>query len=344
MASHRLAAASALSFCAALAAWAQPMPAGYRVLGSIRVGGEGGWDYLVADGRAHRLYVSHATRVVVLDTDSGTIVGEVPDTPGVHGIALAPDLGRGFTSNGRAGTVTVFDLESLKVLATVATTGENPDAIAYEPMSRRVFTFNGRSRNATAIDAATARVVGTLALGGKPEFAVADGRGCVFVNLEDRSAIVRLDATALKVEDSWQLTPCEGPTGLAIDREHRRLFAGCRNGRMAVVDADSGRVMTTLPIGSGVDATAFDPRTSLAFSSNGDGTLTVVHEDTPEKFTLLGNVPTKRGARTMALDERTHRIYLSTAEFGPPASPTAGNPRPRPPVLPGTLEVLVVGP
>jgi YVTN family beta-propeller protein len=312
------------------------------VSGSITIGGEGGWDYLTADAAAHRLYVSHATRVLVVDTARNAVVGEIPDTPGVHGIALAPELGRGFTSNGRAATVTVFDLKTLKVIATVKVTGENPDAIAYEPVSRRVFTFNGRSDSATAIDAATARVVGTLPLEGKPEFAVADGAGRMYVNIEDKSAIVAFDARTLKIEGRWPLAPCEEPTGLAMDRAHRRLFAGCHNELMAVVDADGGRVITTLPIGRGVDGAAFDPGTGLAFSSNGEGTLTVVREDAPEKFTLLGNVPTKRGARTLALDDATHRIYLSTAQFGPPPSPTAENPRARPPILPGTFEVLVL--
>ncbi len=332
-----------LALCTALVAAAQPSPGGYRLARTIPIGGEGGWDYLTADVATHRLYVSHATRVVVLDTEKDTIVGEIPDTAGVHGIALAPDLGRGFTSNGRAGTVTVFDLKDLKVVTTVPVTGENPDAIAYEPITRRVFTFNGRSANATAIDASTAQVVGTLALGGNPEFAVADGKGRVYVNLEDTSAIVAFDARTLEVKGRWPLAPCEEPTGLAIDRKHRRLFAGCHNEMMAVVDADSGRVIATPPIGRGVDGTAFDPGTSLAFSSNGEGTLTVVHEDSPEKFTLLGNVPTKRGARTLALDEGTHRIYLATAQFGPPPSPTAESPRPRPPILAGTFEVLVMG-
>jgi YVTN family beta-propeller protein len=331
-----------LSLCTALAGAAQGPPGGYRVSATIKIGGKGGWDYLTADAAAHRLYVSHATRVVVVDTARNAVVGEIPDTPGVHGIALAPDLGRGFTSNGRSGTVTVFDLKTLKIIATVKVTGENPDAIAYDPTSRRVFTFNGRSDNATAIDAATAQVVGTLPLEGKPEFAVADGAGRMYVNLEDKSAIVAFDARTLKIEGHWPLVPCEEPTGLAMDRAHRRLFAACHNELMAVVDADGGRVITTLPIGRGVDGAAFDPGTGLAFGSNGEGTLSVVREDAPGKFTLLGNVPTKRGARTLALDDATHRIYLSTAQFGPPPSPTAENPRARPPILPGTFEVLIL--
>jgi DNA-binding beta-propeller fold protein YncE len=326
----------------ALGAAAQGAPGGYRVSGTIPIGGEGGWDYLTADPLAHRLYVSHGTRVQVVDTTTNAVVGEIPDTPGVHGIAVAPELGRGFTSNGRAATVTVFDLKSLAAIATVKVTGENPDAIAYDAVSRRVFTFNGRGHNATAIDAEAAKVVGTLELDGKPEAAVADGKGRMYVNLEDKSEVVAFDARTLKVEGRWPLAPCEEPSGLAIDRAHRRLFAGCHNQVMAVIDAENGHVLTSLPIGRGVDGAAFDPQTGFAFTSNGDGTLTVVREDSPEKFTLLGNVPTKRGARTLALDEATHRIYLSTAQFGPPPSPTAEHPHPRPSILPGTFEVLIV--
>ena len=339
---HPRFASAALSIMIAATAAAQAAPGGYHVARSIALGGEGGWDYLTVDPAAHRLYVSHATRVQVIDTDTNAVVGEIPGTEGVHGIALAPELGRGFTSNGRAGTVTVFDIKTLAVLDTVKVTGENPDAIAYEPTTRRVFTFNGRSANATAIDAATAKVVGTLPLGGKPEFAVADGKGRMYVNIEDKGALVAFDAKVLTVTANWPLTPCEEPSGLAIDREHRRLFAGCGNKLMAVVDGDSGRVLATLPIGAGVDANAFDPATGFAFASNGEGTLTVVHEDTPEKFTLAGNVPTKRGARTMALDPATHRIYLATAQFGPPPSPTAERPRPRPSIVAGTFEVIVL--
>ena len=334
-------AAALLSLAAVPAA---PPTLAYRLAGRIAIGGDGGWDYLTADPVQRRLYVSHATRVVVLDLKSGRPVGEVSDTPGVHGIALAPDLGRGYTSDGRAGTVTVFDLRDLSVVTRVKVTGENPDAIVYEPTTRRVFTFNGRSDNATAIDAAKLEVVGTLALEGKPEFAVADGKGKIYVNLEDKSAVLVFDARTLRIEGRWPLAPCDEPTGLAIDRAHRRLFAGCRNRLMAVMDADSGRVVTTLPIGSGVDGTAFDPATSLAFAANGEGTLTVVREESPETFTVVGNVATAPGARTLALDGATHDVYLATARFGVPPPPTAERPHPRPPVVPGTFQVLIVKP
>ena len=325
------------------AAPAQSEAAGYRVVKKIPVGGEGFWDYLIVDNEARRLYVSRGTHVMVLDPDAGTVVGDIPNTEGVHGIALVPEVGRGFTSNGRASTVTIFDLKTLKEIAQVKTTGQNPDAIIYDPASRRVFTLNGRGGNSTAIDAGTGTVAGTIELGGKPEFATADGKGRVYVNLEDKSMVVAVDSQQLKVESRWPLAPCEEPSGMAIDREHRRLFVGCHNQMMAVMDADTGRVLATPAIGQGVDANAFDPETQLAFSSNGDGTLTVVHEDSPDKFTVVGNVQTQRGARTMALDPKTHNIFLVTAEFGPPPAPTAEHPRPRPTIVPGSFVVLVVG-
>ena len=280
---------------------------------------------------------------MVLDADTYAVLGDIPDTNGVHGIALAPEFGRGFTSNGRANTVTIFDLKTLKTLG-MAKTGEGPDAIVYDPASHRVFTFNGHGGNSTAIDAETGKVAGTIDLGGRPEFAVADGAGHVYANLEDKSEVAAIDSQALSVKAHWPLAPCEEPSGLAIDREHRRLFSGCHNKMMAVIDAHSGKVLATPPIGEGVDANAFDPGTGLAFSSNGAGTLTVVHEDSPDKFTVVGNVETQRGARTMALDLKTHNVFLVTAEFGPPPPATAEHPRPRPTVKPGTFTLLVFGP
>ena len=322
---------------------APPPDPGYHVTKKLAVGGDGGWDYLTIDPSARRLYVTHATRVVVLNADSGERIGEIPNTPGVHGVALAPELDRGFTSNGRSSTVTVFDLKSLKTLAEIKTTGENPDAILYDPASRRVFTFNGRSANATAIDAAVGTVAGTIQLDGKPEFAVSDGRGRVFVNIEDRSVIDVIDPRKLSVEKRWPLAPCEEPSGMAIDREHRRLFVGCRNRMMAVVDAENGRVVTSVTIGEGVDANAFDPVSGLAFASCSDGTLTVAHEDSPDKLTIVQKVETQRGARTMAFDDKSRNVFLATAQFGPAPAPTAEQPRPRPSILPDTFVVLVVG-
>jgi DNA-binding beta-propeller fold protein YncE len=326
-----------------VATWLMAQDPGLQVIRSYKLGGEGGWDYLNIDAGSRHVFISRATHVMVIDADSGKVVGDIPDTPGVHGIALAPDLGRGFTSNGREGTVSIFDLQSLHPIDKVKAVGENPDAILFDPATGRVFTFNGRSHDATALDAATGKIVGKVPLDGKPEFAVSTGSGEVFVNLEDKSELLVLDPKELKVKARWPLAPCEEPSGLAIDVRHRRLFAGCGNKVMAVVNADEGKVITTLPIGQGVDANGFDPETQLAFASCGDGTLTVVHEDSPEKFSVVENVATERGARTMTLDPKTHQIFLVTAKFGPPPQPTPEQPRPRPTILPDSFVALVVG-
>ena len=310
---------------------------GYHVIKSVPIGGEGFWDYLSVDSAGRRLYISHGTHVQVMDIDSYTLVGEIPDTQGVHGIALAPELGRGFTSNGRSNTVTIFDLKTLKTLGT-ASTSTGPDGIVYDAVTKRVFTMNGRSNSATAINAADGSVAGTVDLGGRPEFPVADGKGNIYVNIEDKSEIVQLDARNLKLVNRWPLAPCEEPSGLAMDQANRRLFAGCHNQVMAVVDADSGKVVATPAIGQGVDANRFDPETKYAFASCGDGTLTVVHEDSPAKFSVVENVPTKRSARTMALDEKTHNIFLAAADFEPPAP---GERRGK--MKPDSFVILVVG-
>jgi len=309
---------AAVSFVLLLSA--RPMPAGpsgYQVVKTVPGLGDGFWDYVAVDSAGRRIYLSHGTKVVVLDADSFAVVGEVPDTMGVHGIAVASDLGRGFTSNGRANTSTIFDLKTLKTLGTV-NTGKNPDAILYEGVSQRVFTFNGASKDATAFAAADGTVAGTFALGGKPEFAAADGKGKIFVNIEDTSELVEIDAKALTVLHRWPLKPCESPSGLSMDQKNRRLFAGCENKMIAVVDADSGKVVATPEIGQGVDATAFDPGTGFALSSNGEGTLTVIKQEGPDKYSVLENVPTKRSARTMGLDLKTHNVVLPAAEFLPP--------------------------
>lgn len=315
---------------------------GYHVIQTWKVGGEGGWDYLKIDSQARRLYISRATKVLVLDVDSGKPVGEIPDTQGVHGIALAPEFGKGFTSNGRENTVSVFDLSTLKVLSKIKV-GTRPDAILYDPATKRVLTFNAGSQDATAVDAAKGEVVGSIPLGGKPEFAASDGKGTVFVNLEDKNQLFVLDPDKLTVKQRWELPGCEEPSGLAMDQKNRRLFVGCGNKQMPVVDADSGKILTTLPIGDGVDATAFDEATGLAFASCGEGVLTVVREESPDKFSVVENVPTQKGARTMALDSKTHNAYTVTAKFGPPPAPTPDQPRPRPSLIPDTFVVLVVG-
>jgi len=287
-------------------------PPDYHLVKRVDVGGSGGWDYLIYDESGHRVFVSRGNSVMVLDGESGATVGEIPDTPGVHGIALAPDLGRGFTSNGRTNNVTIFDLKTLRTIGQVGT-GKGPDAITYDPASKRVFTMNGRDSTATAIDAQSGTVAGTVPLTGRPEFAVADGRGTVFVNIESKHTLTAIDSKQLTVKSNWDIPGCEGPTGLSMDREHRRLFSGCDK-VMAITDADSGKPVANLAIGAGVDATAFDPKSALAFSSNGeDGTLTVIHEDSPDKFTVIANVPTEAGARTMALDSDSGTVYLVSA-------------------------------
>lgn len=317
-----------------------PLP--YHVVGRIALPGEGGWDYLTVDTAAHRLYVSRGTHVAVIDLDHDSLVGDIANTNGVHGIAFVRDLNRGFTSNGRDTTVTVFDLKTLAPLSVVRVTGANPDAITYDMVSGRVFTFNGRGANATAIDPKSGAVVGSVDLGGKPENAVSDGRGHVYVNIEDKSELVAFDPKTLAVQARWSLAPCEEPSGLAIDRKTRRLFSVCSNGLMAIVDPDRGRVLATLPIGNGTDGAAFDPATAFAVSSNGEGTMTIVHEESPDSFRVVATVPTQRGGRTIALDERTHRLYTVAAQYGETPAPTADRPRPRPPVIPGSVVVVIL--
>jgi YVTN family beta-propeller protein len=337
-----LAAALTLAAGTTVAAAAPVDNAGYKLVNTYKVGSDGGWDYLIADASARRLYISRATHVIVLDLDSGKTVGDIADTPGVHGIALAPELGRGFTSNGKEGTVSIFDLKTLAVSSKVKV-GENPDAILYDPATKRVFTFNGRSQDSTAIDATNGAVLGTIKLDGKPEFAASDGKGGIFVNIEDKSELTAIDANKLAVKTSWPLAPCTEPSGLSIDRKNRRLFVGCDNKMMAVVNADSGKVLATPAIGDGVDATTFDEDTGLAFASCGEGLLTVVHEDSPDKFSVAENVPTQQGARTLALDSKTHNVLVVTAKFGPPPAPTADTPHPRRSIMPDTFVVLVIG-
>ena len=314
---------------------------GYKLTGSIPIGGTGGWDYLTADGENHRLYVSHAGDVEVVDLSSQKPVGKISGMNRIHGIAIANDLNTGFISDGGTNEVVLFDLKTLKVKDKVKA-GTNPDGIVYDPASKRVFAFNGRSQNATAIDATTGKVAGTIALGGKPEFPVSDGKGNVYDNIEDKNEIVQIDSKTLQVKAHWSVAPCESPSGLAIDKENRRLFAVCDEKKMAVVDADTGKVVATPEIGEGPDAAGFDPGTKLAFSSNGDGTLTVIRQNGKDDYAVAENVPTAKGARTMALDPETHKVYLSSAEYGPAPAASAQTPHPRPSVLPGSFKILVV--
>ncbi len=321
---------------AALAAGADKVGPDYKVVQAWKLGGDGGWDYLKADSDSHRLFVARATRVMVIDTSSGKQIGEIPDTPGVHGIALDHSTGRGYTSNGREDTVSIFDLKSLTVEKKIKV-GNGPDAILYDPFSKRVFTFNGKGHDTTAIDALKGEVVGKLELGGKPEFAASDQKGTVFVNIEDTSEIVAFDPQKLAVKSRWKLADCEDPTGLAIDRKHRRLFAGCGgNKKMAIVNAENGKVIATPTIGEGCDATAFDADRDLAFASAGDGTITVIKEESADKFSVAQTVTTQKGARTMALDNTTHQLFTVTANV----SGTRENRK----VEPGSFVVLLVEP
>lgn len=336
--SAALVAAGAVTLLTPLPATAAP---GYRLVSTLSLPGDGGWDDLTFEQGGHRLFIAHGTRVDVIDTRTLKRVGEVADTPGVHGIALAADLGRGYVSAGGAGMVVVFDLQTLARLKEIKTTGENPDAIIYDEATRRVFAFNGRGRNATVIDAVSNEVVATIALDAKPEFARADGRGHVYVNLEDKNSVAVIDSRALNVAAVWQIPGCEEPSGLALDRRGNRLFPACGNKVMVVMDAGNGSVLGTAPIGEGVDGTAFDPGARLAFASCGEGVLSVVYPR-GGAAEVVQTVTTERGARTMTLDERSHRIYLVTASYGAAPAATPEHPHPRPAILPGTFRLLVV--
>ena len=287
----------------------------YSVIKKIPIPGQGSWDYLTVDDGARRLYVSHGTQVDVLDLDSGAIVGKIENTLGVHGIAVAAEIGRGFVSDGQSSTVTIFDLKTLKTIAEVPT-GKKPDAIIYDPATSRVFAFNGGSNSATVIEAKDGKVAGTIDLGGGPEYAAADGKGYVYDNLEDESLVLKINSRTLKVEQRWPTAPCASPSSMAMDPANRRLFLGCRSRVMAVMNADSGQIITALPIGDHVDATAFDVETRLIFNSNGEGTVTVIHQDSPDKYSMIETVKTLPRAKTSALDPKTHQLFLSTAESG----------------------------
>lgn len=317
-------------------------PGGYHLLKKHVLGGEGGWDYMALDAGTRLMYVTHGTAVEILNVDTGLKGEAIPNLKGVHGVALAPERNRGYISNGRGNCVSVFDLKTHRVLEEVPSSGQNPDAIMYDAFSGRIFTFNGRTANATAIDADTNKVVGTVDIGGKPEFAVTDGKGMIFVNNEDKSEVVAFDAKSLEIKKRWPIAPGEGPSGLAIDLRNKRLFSVCDK-VMIVSDFENGKVVTTVPIGAGPDAVRFDPETGLIFASNGEGTLSVVKQESADKYALVETVPTARGARTMELDPKTHHVFVVTAEFGPAPAPTAEQPRPRPTIVPGTFMVLEFG-
>jgi YVTN family beta-propeller protein len=313
----------------------------YQVSRRLAVGGDGGWDYPSVDPATHLLYLSRGNRVTIVDVKSGATVGEIPDTEGVHGIALGTDLHRGFISCGKANIVKVFDLGTRAVQASVAT-GDGPDAILYEPVTQRVFAFNGHGKSATVIDAKTNAVIATIPLAGKPEFAQATGDGKVFVNIEDTAELAEIDAAGASLENRWKLPHCEEPTGLAVDAKHRRGFSTCGNETLAVTNLETGKAIASVPIGKGVDGGAFDTASENFFSANGEGTVTVIHEIDSEHFDVVQTLQTQRGARTVALDTATHRLYLPTAEFSPAPAATAPEPHPRPKPVPGTFVVLVV--
>lgn len=315
-------------------------PAGYKVVHKFQLPGNSFWDYLAADGSTGRIFVSHGVMVQVVDVNDGSVIGTIPNTQGVHGIALAPDLNKGFISDGRDSSVTVFDLKTLKVLGKIEGTGQNPDCILYDQYTHRVFTFNGRSSTSTVIDGKTDKIIGTIVLPGRPEFAVTDNAGHIFNNVESKSEIAEINPKTMKVERTWSIAPGDGPSGLAIDPVGHRLFSVCHNKLMVISDYDAGKVVTTEPIGTGVDGAAFDPVLKRAYSSNGgDGTITVVQEKTPDSFSVIENVPTQRGARTMTVDTKNHHLYLSTAQFMPRK---AGQRRPS--LKPGSFTIIDVAP
>ena len=312
---------------------------GYRVVNTFHIASSGGWDYIAVSPVTDNIYVSHGTQVNILNKNTGDSVGVIQNTTGVHGIAFAPEFKKGFTSNGRLNTVTVFDINTNAVLAQIKT-GENPDAIMYDPYSKKVYTCNGRSKDLTVIDAATNEVVQTIALGGKPETPVSDENGRLYINIEDKSEIAVVNTKTYTIENRWKTGNGKEPSGLAIDKETMRLFAGCDNKLLIVLNAENGKVVKELPIGDGCDGVVFDAGTKNVFSSNGEGTLTVIHEKSGKSFEVVENVPTKKGARTSAIDEKTHKVYLPTADFMPPNPEEKGK---RPGMMPGTFQVLVVG-
>jgi len=315
---------------------------GYHLIKKIELGGEGGWDYLLADSHSRLLYISRSSHVMIMDMDSSKVVGDIPDTKGVHGVALAHDCGKGFTSNGRDSSVTIFDLKTFKEIAKVKVE-KNPDAIIYDKFSKKVFAFNAGSSSVSVIDAAEGKLTVTIGLDGKPEFAVSDGKGTVYVNLEDKNEVVAIDSKELKIKSRWSLAPGEGPSGLAIDRKNQRLFSVCENKKMIVLDAATGKSVADVPIGKGTDAAAFDADGQLAFSSNGEGTLTIVKEDSKDAFSVIENLPTQKGARTMTIDTKTHHVFLAAASYGVAPEPTAEHPHPRPPMLPNSFVILEYG-
>ena len=316
----------------------------YKLLKSIPIGGEGGWDILTVDSDAHRLYLSHATKVVVVDLEKNSVAGEIAETPGVHAFLPVPKVERGFSSNGKDNNSSVVDLKTLRTISKVDT-GEGPDAMAYDSKRGEVYVFNHKGSSATVIEAKSAKVIATIPLGGSPEFGAADSAaGRVYVNLEDKNEVAVIDTAKHEVVAHWPLAPGEEPTGIAFDAAHHRLFVTCNNKMMAMVDTENGKVVTTVPIGERVDGCVFDEKTQLAFASCGEGVTTIAKEETPEKLTVVQTLQTERGARTMALDPQTHRIYLPSAQFQPPPPASPGASPGRPTIVPNSLKLLVYAP
>lgn len=290
-----------------------PDSSNYHLLKKVPLSGAGGWDYLTVDGAARRLYITHATQVIVVDADSLEVVGNIPGLAGVHGVAIAAEFGRGFITNGGSNSVTVFDLKTLAKIGEVKV-GNKPDAIVYDPASKRVFAMNGDGDSSTAINAADGKVVGTVELGGGPEFTIADGKGNVFVNLEEKNQLLRIDSATLTVKDRWPVAPCEAPSSLGFDTNNNRLFLGCRSKVMAVVNAADGKVVASYPIGDHADATAFDPAAKVAFTSTGDGNIFAFHQDSPDSYSALPTIPTVKGSKTMTIDKKTQRLFVPARE------------------------------
>jgi len=315
----------------------------YKFLNEIPIGGEGGWDILTIDSAASRLYLSHATKVVVVDLNKNAVAGEIADTPGVHGFVAVLELQRGFSSNGKEAKSSVVDLKTLKTVSKIDT-GESPDALVYEPLRGEVYVFNHKGNSATVIDAKQTKVTATIPLGGGPEFAVADANAKrIYCNIEDKSEVAVIDTEKHEVIARWPVAPGTEPSGIALDAAHHRLFTTCHNKMVAMLDTETGKVIVSVPIGAGVDGCAFDEATQLAFASCGDGTTTIAKEETPEKLTVVQTLNTERGARTLAIDPKTHRIYLPSAQFQPPPSPSPGASPARPTIVPNTLKLLVYG-
>ena len=326
---------STISICVA-----QTEKSNYTIANKFSIEGDGGWDYITCDENSGRLFISHGMVTQVIDNKTGKLLGIIQDTKGVHGIALAQEENKAFISCGRDTSIAVVNFTTLEFITKVKSTGVNPDAILYDSYSHNVFVYNGRTSNATVINAKTNEVVATIPLDGKPEFSVTDGNGKVYVNIEDKSEVTEIDAKNLKVTNTWSIAPGEEPSGLSFDVANHRLFSVCGNKKMVVLDVETGKVISTLAIGDRVDGCAFDPELKRAYSSNGEGTVTVVQEGNENTFSVLENIPTQKGARTICVDKKTHHIYLPTAEYGPTPEATAENPHPRPTIKPGTFTIL----